>query len=44
LILKAGRHLLEFTGQGDAKPPTLDIRLGDTPVDYLSGETFRHEY
>lgn len=43
VALKAGRHLLEINGQSNAKPPALDIRFGDTPVDYLSGEAFRHE-
>lgn len=40
--LKAGLHFLEITGQSDAQPPRCDLRFGDTPVDYLNGERFRH--
>ncbi|MDZ4780011.1 MAG: TIGR03790 family protein [Planctomycetia bacterium] len=42
VALKTGRHLLEITGQSDTKPPALDLRYGNTPVDYITGETFRH--
>ncbi len=42
LSLKAGLHLLEISGQSDAQPPRLDIRFGDTPVDFPDGERFRH--
>lgn len=43
VALKSGLHLLEFKGTSAPKAPTLDFRFGDTPVDYLESQRFRHE-
>jgi hypothetical protein len=42
VALNAGLHLLEFSGTSAPKPPMLDLRFGDTPVDYLESQRFRH--